>query len=51
MYDRRTSVAKTETGLLPSMLANLRDKWLIRIMNPTSIQIYTGNTNCSHVLL
>ena len=46
----RMSVAKTETGSLPSRFTNLFDKWLTRIMTPTSTQMYTGNTNCSHVL-
>ena len=39
MYERRISVAKTETGLLPSSLANLHEKWLTRVMSPTSTKI------------
>ena len=45
LYERRMSVAKsvakTETGLLPSRLANLCEKWLARITSPTSNQIFT----------
>ena len=45
------TVAKTGTGLLPSRFANLCENWLAITMSPTITQIYTGNTNCSHVFV
>ena len=35
------SVTKTETGLLPSRFANLREKWPTRIISPTIITTIT----------
>ena len=39
----------------PSMIRfrenELCEKWLTRIMSPTSIQMCTGNTNLSHALM
>ena len=35
----RMSVAKTETGLLPSSFVNLREKLLASITSPTVTQI------------
>ena len=50
-HERRMSVAKTETGLLPNRFANLCEKWIMNIMSPTNTHMYAGNTNCSHILL
>ena len=40
-HERRMNVAKAKTGLLPNRFANPCEKWLMRIMSPTSTQIYT----------
>ena len=50
-YERRNRVAKTETVLEPLSLAMVVEYLLEHIMNPTRIQIYTGKTNWSHVLI
>ena len=50
-YERRNRVAKTETVLEPLSLAMIVEYLLEHIINPTRIQIYTGKTNCSHVLI
>ena len=50
-YERRNRVAKTETVLEPLSLAMVVEYLLEHIMNPTRIQMNSGKTNCSHVLI
>jgi len=50
-YERRNRVANTETVFEPLSLAMIVEYLLEHIMNPTRIQMYTGKTNWSHVLI
>ena len=49
-YERRKRVASTGTELLPITFATLSLYLARMMMSPAMLQMYNGNTNCSHVL-